>query len=168
MNLINELGELALSTRMMRLSEQCRKDVTRIYNEHHLDFESKWFPVLYVLSKKKVLGIIELADEIGYTHPSVIALVKEMQKKKLLKSVSNKTDGRKRMISLTQKALNMLDEFQPLWEDFRAVSKQVYNNGSSLLKAVEDCEAALQKESYYQRYKKLEAKKKAGTKQHAA
>lgn len=162
MNLINELGELALSTRMVRLSEQCRRDVTRIYKEHHLDFESKWFPVLYVLSKKKTLGVIELADEIGYTHPSVIALVKEMQKKKLVKSVPSKTDGRMRMLSLTQKAADMMDEFKPLWDDFRAVSKQVYNNGgSSLLKAVEDCEAALEKESYYQRYKKLEAKKKA-------
>ena len=160
MNLINELGELALSTRMMRLSEQCRKDVTRIYKEHHLDFESKWFPVLYVLSRKKALGIIELADEIGYTHPSVIALVKEMQKKKLLKSVSSKTDGRRRMISLTQKGINMLDEFQPLWEDFRTISHQVYNNGSSLLRAVENCEAALEQESYYQRYKKLKAKEK--------
>ena len=168
MNLINELGELALSTRMVRLSEQCRRDVTRIYNEHHLDFESKWFPVLYVLAKKKILGVIELADEIGYTHPSVIALVKEMQKKKLVKSVLSKTDRRMRMLSLTQKALNMITEFQPLWDDFRAVSKQVYNNGSSLLKAVEDCEAALEKESYYQRYKKLEAKKKSGAKHHAA
>ena len=168
MNLINELGELALSTRMVRLSEQCRKDVTRIYKEHHLDFESKWFPVLYVLSRKKILGVIELADEIGYTHPSVIALVKEMQRKKLVKSVPSKTDGRMRMLSLTQKALNMIAEFQPLWDDFRAVSKQVYNNGSSLLKAVEDCEAAIEKESYYLRYKKLEAKKKLKAKHHAA
>ena len=168
MNLINELGELALSTRMMRLSEQCRRDVTRIYKEHHLDFESKWFPVLYVLSKKKSVGIIELADEIGYTHPSVIALIKEMQKNKLVKSISSKTDRRKRMLSLTPKAISMIDEFKPLWDDFRAVSKQVYNNGSSLLKAVEDCEAALAKESYYQRYKKIEAKKKLRAKHHAA
>jgi DNA-binding MarR family transcriptional regulator len=168
MNLINELGELALSTRMVRLSEQCRRDVTRIYKEHHLDFESKWFPVLYVLSQKKSSGVIELADEIGYTHPSVIALVKEMQKKKLVKSVPSKTDRRMRMLSLTQKAQNMIHEFKPLWDDFRSVSKQDYNNGSSLLKAVEDCEAALEKESYYQRYKKLEVKKKPKAQQHAA
>ena len=55
-NLINELGELALSTRLMRLSEGMRKDVTRIYNEHGIDFESKWFPVLYVLSKRSPLN----------------------------------------------------------------------------------------------------------------
>ena len=160
MSIIDELGELALSTRLVRLSELCRRDVTRIYKEHHLDFESKWFPILYVLSQKGPLSVIELADEIGYTHPSVIALVKEMQKQKLVRSVFSKTDGRKRMLSLTVKANNMIDEFQPLWKDFRIISNKVYNNGSSLLKAVEDCEAALQQESYYARYKKLEAKRR--------
>jgi DNA-binding MarR family transcriptional regulator len=160
MNIINELGELALSTRLTRLSEMCRRDVTRIYEEHHLDFESKWFPVLYVLSQKKSLSVIELAAEIGYSHPSVIALIKEMQAKKLVKAAASQTDGRKRIISLTQKAQDMIREFQPLWDDFRIISKKVYNNGSSLLKAVEDCEAALAAESFYDRYKRLEAKRR--------
>ena len=158
MNLINELGELALSTRLVRLSEVCRKDVTLIYKEHHLNFESKWFPVLYVLHKRKSISIIELADEIGYSHPSVIALIKEMQKEKLLKSTLSKTDGRKRIITLTTKAENMIEEFKPLWDNFRKVAIQIYNNGSSLLKAVEDTEAALENESYYDRYKKIETK----------
>lgn len=155
-NLINELGELALSTRLMRLSEGMRKDVTRIYKEHGIDFESKWFPVLYVLSKRSSLSVLELANEIGYTHPSVIALVKEMEKKKLVKSVAGKDDGRKRMLHLTPKALDMMKELEPLWHIMRLASKQVYNNGSSLLKAVEDAEAALEAEGYYARYRKVE------------
>jgi DNA-binding MarR family transcriptional regulator len=155
-NLINELGELALSTRLMRLSEGMRKDVTRIYSEHGIDFESKWFPVLYVLSKRSPLSVLELANEIGYTHPSVIALVKEMEKKKLVKSVPGKDDGRKRMLHLTQKALDMVGELEPLWYVMRLASKQVYNNGSSLLKAVEDAEAALEEEGYYERYRRVE------------
>jgi len=159
MGLIDELGELAIATRLMRISEQTRKDVTRIYKEHYLEFESKWFPVLYVLSKKGSLGVIELADEIGYAHPSVIALVKEMQQQKLVKSAGSKTDGRKRILSLTQKALDMMEEFQPLWEDFIAINKIIYNNGSSMLKALEDTEAALKKESFYDRYKMREAKR---------
>jgi len=159
MNLINELGELAMATRLMRLSEQTRKDTTRIYLEHRLHFESKWFPVLYVLSKKGTLGVIELAEEIGYTHPSVIALVKEMQKQGLVKSQTSKTDKRKRLLCLTAKANHMIEEFKPLWEDFRAINRLIYNNGSSLLKAVEDCEAALAKQSFYERYKAFEAKR---------
>lgn len=164
MGLIEELGELAVATRLMRLGELTRKDVTRIYKEHHLDFESKWFPVLYVLSRKGSLSVIELADEIGYAHPSVIALVKEMQKKKLVRSIANKSDGRKRMLSLTPKANDMIDEFKPLWDDFKAINNVIYNNGSSLLKAIEDAEAALQSECFYSRYKKLELKRIAKSK----
>lgn len=160
MSLINELGELAMATRLMRLSEQTRKDTTRIYREHHLDFEAKWFPVLHVLSTKGAMGVIELADEIGYAHPSVIALVKEMQKKKLVKSSASKTDGRKRVLSLTPKASEMIAEFKPLWDDFRTINRIIYNSGSSLIKAVEDCEAELSRESFYERYKKLEAKRR--------
>ncbi len=157
--LIDELGDLAMATRLMRLSEWTRKDVTRIYKEHEHDFESKWFPVLYVLSKKNELGIVELANAIGYTHQSVAMLVKEMQAKKLVKSAGDKTDGRKRVISLTPKALELIAELKYLWEDFRVINRAIYNNGSSLLKAVEDCEAALANESFYERYKKLEAKR---------
>lgn len=159
--LIEELGDLAMATRLMRLSEWTRKDVTRIYKEHKLDFESKWFPVLYVLSKKNELGIVELANAIGYTHQSVAVLVKEMQAKKIVKSREDKIDGRKRIISLTQKALELITEFKCLWDDFRVINQAIYNNGSSLLKAVEDCEAALADESFYERYKKLEASRMA-------
>jgi len=155
MNIINELGELAIVTRMMRIAEQTRKDVSRIYREHELEFESKWFPVLMVLDKKPGIGVVEIADEIGYAHQSVIALVKEMKKQKLVKSSSSKTDGRKKMLSLTKKAADMIEKFEPLWNDFRAINKIIYNNGSDLLKAIEDTEAALNEEGFYSRYQKL-------------
>jgi len=159
MGIIDELGELAIATRLLRLSEQTRRDVTRIYKEHHLDFESKWFPVLYVLNKKPGLGIVELANEIGYTHQSVIVLVKEMQKEKLVKSALHKSDGRKRELTLTQKALDMIKEFKPLWADFITLNRKVFNSETNMLKAIEATEAVLRKESYYERYRKMKEKK---------
>ena len=161
MGLIEELGGLAMSTRLMRLCEMGRKDVTRIYKEHHLEFESKWFPVFYVLNKKPNIGVVELADIIGYTHQSVAVLVKEMQAKKIIKSKTDKSDGRKKMLSLTPKAVDMIKQFKPLWDDFITINKTIYHNGSDLLKAVQDCEAALTEEGFYERYKRLEAKRKA-------
>lgn len=156
MNTIDELGELALGTRMIRIAEQMRKDASRIYREHELEFESKWFPVLMVLYKKPDTGVVEIADEIGYTHQSVIALIKEMKKKKLVQARPCKSDGRKKLLSLTPKALDMIDKFQPLWEQFRTVTHAIFNNGSSMLKAIEATEAALKEESFYTRFIKLE------------
>jgi MarR family transcriptional repressor of mepA len=151
-NMIDELGELALSTRLMRLAEWTRKDVTRIYQEYGMPFESKWFPVLYILGRKAPLSVMELTEELGYAHPSVIALIKEMEKQKLVRSIPNKTDGRKRMLELTPKAIGWQKKMQPLWDRMRLVGAQIYNNGSSLLKAIIDVEAALNECSFYDRF----------------
>jgi DNA-binding MarR family transcriptional regulator len=151
-NMIDELGELALSTRLMRLSDWTRKDVTKIYQEYGIAFESKWFPVLYILSRKAPLSVMELTEELGYAHPSVIALVKEMEKQKLVRSIPSKTDGRKRMLELTPKAIEWEKKMQPLWDRMRLVAARIYNNGSSLLKAIMDVEAALNECSFYDRF----------------
>jgi DNA-binding MarR family transcriptional regulator len=151
-NMIDELGELALSTRLMRLSDWTRKDVTKIYQEYGIAFESKWFPVLYILSRKAPLSVMELTEELGYAHPSVIALVKEMENQKLVRSIPSKTDGRKRMLELTPKAIEWEKKMQPLWDRMRLVAARIYNNGSSLLKAIMDVEAALNECSFYDRF----------------
>ncbi len=52
MNVINEAGILAISTRLHRLSEQLRKDGALIYKAFGIDFELKWFPVLLPFIKK--------------------------------------------------------------------------------------------------------------------
>jgi len=156
--MIDELGELALSTRLMRLSEWTRRDVTKIYREYGIAFESKWFPVLYVLSRRGPLGVVELAQELGYSHPSVIALVREMEKQKLIRSAMSKADGRKRMLELTPKAMEWEKKMQPLWDRMRVVAAQIYNNGSSLLKALADAEDALNASSFYDRFRALDKK----------
>ena len=72
MNVIKELGILAIATRLQRLAEQMRKDGLLIYKAHGVDFEPKWFPVIYTLHVKPVLSVVELSAEIGYSHPSTI------------------------------------------------------------------------------------------------
>jgi DNA-binding MarR family transcriptional regulator len=153
--MIEELGELALSTRLMRLSEWTRKDVTRIYEEYGIPFQSKWFPVLYILGRKAPLSVMELTEELGYAHPSVIALVREMEKQKLVRSAPSKTDGRKRMLELTSKAMEWQKRMQPLWDKMRLVAAEIYNNGPSILEAIINVEAALDECSFYDRFKKL-------------
>jgi DNA-binding MarR family transcriptional regulator len=155
MKSINKIGTLALGARMQKLSDTMRKDVTRIYKEHGIDFESRWFPVVYVLNINKSLSIVEIADELGYAHPSVITLVKELQSKKLIKSSSDRNDGRKRLISLTPKAKAMVKKMKPLWKKMIYLNDLLTNNKNNLIRAIEEVEAQLQKESFYDRMQKL-------------
>ena len=86
MNVIDESGILAISTRLQRLSEKIRKEGFLVYKENGINFEPKWFPVIYTLHLKPILSVVELATEIGYTHPSTITLLKELEKEKLIRS----------------------------------------------------------------------------------
>jgi MarR family transcriptional regulator, repressor for mepA len=159
MNVIDESYELAMSTRLQRLSEQIRKDGLLIYKSYGVDFEPKWFPVIYTLHLKQVLGVVELANEIGYSHPSTISLLKELEKKKLIRSSKDKTDERKRIIQLTNKGLELVEQIKPIWKVIAAAITELSQTKNNLLKAINEFEKQMQQESFYQRAQRIKSKK---------
>lgn len=151
MNVINEAGILALSTRLQRLSEQLRRDGALIYKNFGIEFEPKWFPVIFALNQKEVLSVVEIANEIGYTHPSTISLLKELEKKGLIKSKKDKSDERKRLILLTPKGVELVGQIQPIWELVASVLEEISDNENHLLKAIEEAEAKIANQTFFQR-----------------
>jgi DNA-binding MarR family transcriptional regulator len=149
---LSDLQGVALASRLIRLGEQIRKDVGRIYKEQGIDWEPKWSPVLLILIRKSPMGIQELADELGYTHPSVIALVKEMEDRKLIRSHIDKTDKRKRLLTLTPRALAYKNELQPVCDLMNEVVQEITNTQHNLLLALDETEQLLQSQNFYQRY----------------
>ena len=63
----------------------------------------KWFPVIYSLYRKPLLGVVELAAKIGYTGPSTITLLKELEADKLIVFKKYKLDERKRLLQLSER-----------------------------------------------------------------
>ncbi|MNX49899.1 transcriptional regulator SlyA [compost metagenome] len=154
MNVINESGILGISTRLQRLSEQLRKDGFQIYKTNGIDFEPKCFPVIYTLHFKPVLSVVELATEIGYTHPSTISLLKELEKEKLIRSKKDKQDERKRLILLTEKGKKLLQQMQPVWQTMVVALTELTNTSNNIMKAIEEVEAQLNHKSFMDRAKK--------------
>ena len=151
MNVINELGVLAIATRLQRLAEQMRKDGLLIYKAHGVDFEPKWFPVIYTLHVKPGLSVVEVSAEIGYSHPSTITLLKELEKQKLIKSGKDKTDERKRLVQLTEKGKVLINQMKPVWQVMIAATTQLIETKNNLLKALEEVEQQMELQSFYQR-----------------
>lgn len=164
-NLIDESGILAISTRLQRLSEQFRKDGLLLYKAFGIEFEPKWFPVIYTLQFKSPLSILELASEIGYAHPSTISLLKELEQQKLISSLRDKTDERKRLIILTGKAWELIEQMKPVWEVMVKVLSEITENENSLLKALNESEAQLRQKGFLERALVLvdQLKKKEGS-----
>ncbi|SKB93076.1 bifunctional helix-turn-helix transcriptional regulator/GNAT family N-acetyltransferase [Dyadobacter psychrophilus] len=155
MNIFNELGGLAISTRLQQLSDQFRKDGALIYKANNIDFEPKWFPVIYALHVKSALSILELSEEIGYAHPSTITLLKELEKEGLIESFKDAKDERKRMVRLSEKAQLLIRKMQPVWEKIRKAAENITNTANNLLLAMDETEYQLRKEGFFDRYQRL-------------
>jgi DNA-binding MarR family transcriptional regulator len=158
MNVINQAGILALSTRMQRLSDQIRKDGLQIYKASGIDFEPKWFPVIYTLHKKSTMSVVEIAAEIGYSHPSTISLLKELEKKKLIRSKKDKTDERKRLLVLTEKGETLVLQMQPVWNVMIEALNSLTETTNNLMKAIEEVEEKMEQQSFYQRAQSINNK----------
>jgi DNA-binding MarR family transcriptional regulator len=159
MNVIDESGILAISTRLQRLADQLRKDGVLIYKANNIDFEPKWFPVIYTLHFKPVLSVVELANEIGYTHPSTISLLKELEKEKLIRSKKDKADERKRLIQLTTKGQGLVERMLPVWEIIKAAAAELTNTQNNLMKAIAEVEEQISRQSFFARAQRLKSEK---------
>lgn len=154
-NVIDESGILAISTRLQRLSDQLRKDGQLIYKANGIEFEPKWFPVIYTLHLKPVLPVVEIAVEIGYSHPSTISLLKELEKQKLIRSKKDKADERKRLIQLTEKGKELVTQMQPVWQRMVAALTALTNTKNNLMKAIEEVEQQMKTLGFLERERLL-------------
>jgi DNA-binding MarR family transcriptional regulator len=153
MNIIDDSGILAIAVRLQRLSDQFRKDGFLIYQANGVDFQPKWFPVIYTLHHKPVLSVVELAAEIGYAHTSIITLLKELEKEKLIRSKKDKHDERKRLIQLSEKGKKLILQMEPVWQIIIAAATEVTDTQNNLLKAVIEVEERLKQKSFLERSK---------------
>lgn len=101
MDFFDKTGKMAIGSRLRMLTDRITADASEIYQLYGVDIKPKWFPVLYALSEGDAKTITAIAKEIGQTHPSVSNIVKEMMAKKLIKTVSDKTDKRRTTITLS-------------------------------------------------------------------
>jgi MarR family transcriptional repressor of mepA len=151
MNVIDQSGILGIATRLQRLSERLRKDGLSIYKDHGIDFEPKWFPVIYSLHVKPLLSVVELAHEIGYTHPSTISLLKELEEENLIRSVKDTADERRRLVQLTNKGSALIERMKPVWEIMIAAFTTLVDTKNNLMQAIIEAEDQLERQSFLQR-----------------
>jgi DNA-binding MarR family transcriptional regulator len=155
-NIITELGALAVGARMRRLTDTFSKNVMQIYQEHGLDFDPKYFILFYLVAERKSIGIMEAAQELNLTHPAVIHFAKDLEKQGYIQSVKSSTDSRKRLLQLTKKGEKSLPEFKTLWNKIGKLNLKLMNKQTHhLLKAIEEMEMQLEKQSYYNRFNEM-------------
>ncbi|CAA9313733.1 MAG: hypothetical protein AVDCRST_MAG56-6420 [uncultured Cytophagales bacterium] len=152
MNTLNQLAELALGSRLKRLSEVFLKDVSDLYKQFDLAFEAKWFPVYYLLANQGSSSITQIAQALGISHPAVVKIAGELEQHGLIISSKAESDSRKRLLTLSEKGLQLLPRLQPLWGAISQVTQDLLSQQQhNLLFALEEMETLLQRQDHFTR-----------------
>jgi len=146
-------GVMAIGTRLRMISERVAKDSYKLFELHGIDIKPKWFSVFFTLShSKESMTITSLAKDLGYAHPSIIIIIKEMKKNGLIIEKKDKKDGRRTIISLSKKAKEMANLIEDQYIDVtNAIEKILNETNHNLWLAIEDFENQLDKKSIYSR-----------------
>jgi DNA-binding MarR family transcriptional regulator/N-acetylglutamate synthase-like GNAT family acetyltransferase len=110
-----QFKELALASRLKRLSDSFMKDAKKIYKILYIDFEPSLMPVFKTINDEKEISIGEIAKVLDISQPAVTQFVKQLQKKGLITIISNTSDKRKKNITLSKKGLVIIEKLHPIW-----------------------------------------------------
>jgi len=170
MDFYTKTGKMALGSRLRRLSEQMTEQAAAIYDLYQVDLQPKWFPVFYSLldqeqapSEKQAPGkqktggpagksIMDIAREIGHTHPSVSQIVREMVAKGYVIEKKGASDGRKNFVLLSPAGQALRQKMQVQLDDVTtAIEKAMTETHHDLWKAIGEWEFLLEQKSLLRR-----------------
>lgn len=151
-DVIKQLGELALATRLKRLSDRLIQDVSRIYEEQGFDFDPRWFALLNLIKKERSISVVDASEVLKISHPAVVQLANQLEKKKIIVTGKDKQDGRKRNLQLSDTGKELLDNLSPLLKKIEEANREYLNStGYDVLSIIEKLEKGLEEKSMYDR-----------------
>jgi len=139
MNLYQSLGYLVMGSRLRRLSESFLSEINRAYQNEGIDFDASWFPVFYLLSKNDALSIKKLSEQTEVSHPAASQLIANLKNKNLVTSATCSDDGRRQLVTLTDKGRALLNDILPVWDAIIAAMDElvpIEPDGKKLLPAI--------------------------------
>jgi DNA-binding MarR family transcriptional regulator/predicted GNAT family acetyltransferase len=153
--MIGELGELALASRLRRLSERLFRDISWVYHDLDTEFEARWFPLLQALRRRSPQGVTELATALRLTHPAVSQLAAAMEARGLVRGRRDPHDERRRLLELTAAGRQIATTLDPIWEEIRLANRELLGElagkGHDFLAALSELESLLDQRDMHER-----------------
>jgi DNA-binding MarR family transcriptional regulator len=144
-------GGEALGARLRRLSERIDRDGTRIYAEHGIHFEQRWYGVLRQLVANGPMSVGQIAAALHISHASVSEARRSLEKAGIVDNTPSPEDGRRRMLTLTSEGRRLWDSLSPLWDDFNTVAKELNDEAQDVVRLLDRLDDALARRSMYDR-----------------
>ncbi len=151
-DVLKELGAFAFASRMKRLSDRLKADVSQIYLEQGIAFNDSWFLVGVMLSKHKKMTVTDMAEALGISPPAISQVYGDMVKAGIVVVEHGNVDRRQRILSLTPAGASVVDALGPIWNAFEVCIKNLFDEaGCDALAALTAMEECLEKKSMIER-----------------
>jgi DNA-binding MarR family transcriptional regulator/ribosomal protein S18 acetylase RimI-like enzyme len=116
MPFLADLGLLALGSRLRAISDQLYALADEVYRLRGLPLQGRWFPVLRLLQDQGPQAVGSIAAQIGQTHSAVSQLADKLVEDGWVTVVDDPNDRRRRCLSLTERAREVLRDVRPAWK----------------------------------------------------
>jgi len=111
-----ETRELGFGSRLKRLSDTLMRDIKSVYKSLYIDFDPYLFPIFKTIGDEQSISTGDLSTVLHISQPAVTQFVNTLKKKELIFITPDKTDGRKKLISLSKRGEELLGRLQPIWK----------------------------------------------------
>ncbi|MFC4700425.1 GNAT family N-acetyltransferase [Glaciecola siphonariae] len=149
---LDELAELALGSRLKRISDQLSAQAAQVYQVFNMPLNPKWFPLLALLDKYEQVSVVDASKRLGLSQPALSQFCQELARAKLIKFIKDPEDKRRRLVSLTKKGRSTLSDVQPTWRAVRkAAEAMCTESGNQFYQSLINFERALERMSLVER-----------------
>ncbi len=161
-DIVDELGYLALGTRLKRLGERLQAQTQVILEDSGIQLPASHFPILAGLDRHGPLSVGEIAEAVGMSQPGVTRMLERLQSDGWVRSMSASDDRRVRTIALTAAGEKLVSSSKrTVWLRIEsAVTDACKGRGESLLPALAALEASLVEASLSMRCERLRSGEK--------
>jgi DNA-binding MarR family transcriptional regulator len=150
-DLVAAYGSAGVGARLRRLSERIDREARAVYKRAGIDFEQRWVGVLILLMERGAVTVGELAEALGIRQPSVSQTLRSLQAAKLVSARTDPRDPRRRIQSLTEAGLQLVEKARPVWEALMEAARDLDREGIDIVTPLAQIERELDKKSLYER-----------------
>lgn len=143
----------AIGGRLRRLSERIDREAAKLYAEAGVAFEQRWLGVMDLLINGGPQSVVDLARRLGISHVSVSQTRQSLEKAGLIAQKPDPSDGRRRILAMTDKGLALAEQLKPIWAALDLVGQELNAEAGDTVSALDRLDDALARQSLYERAK---------------
>ncbi|MFT7664786.1 MAG: DNA-binding MarR family transcriptional regulator/GNAT superfamily N-acetyltransferase [Planctomycetota bacterium] len=152
MDFYDELGELALGSRLKRLADRLGAQATKVFQADGIAFEPRYFPLTALLLSEGEVSVSDAAKRLGISQPAASQICKQMESEDWLKLTSDPKDGRRRLFALSSTGKRRAKSMEDLWDAVRSAAIDLcMESRIDLIAALANLERALGEQPLHER-----------------